>query len=81
MAMRNAPAPTGYYTDVEIIFKLKNGKSRIYHWQTPIGLNRALHKAPTWGRLEMRNTGVRGRSQILGIAVEAQLKPGVFKRG
>lgn len=79
--MRNASAPVGYYTDVEIILRLKNRTTKIYRWQTPMALARALHKAPAWAKQEMRKARIRGRSQIVGINIEAQLKPRAFKRG
>lgn len=79
--MRSAQSPLGTYTSVEAIFRLKNGQTKIYQWTTPIRLSRALHKAPAWAKLEMRKARVKGRTQIVGIHIEAITQTGTWKRG
>lgn len=78
--MRHSKAPAGFYTAVEVILRLHNQRTLTYHWTTPMGLHAALHKAPAWAREEMKKEGVRGRSRVVGLNVEARYAPGSYRR-
>lgn len=73
-------APGGFYTVVEAIVRLANGRSYNYQWTTPLALARALHKAPSWAKQELKMAHVKGRTRITGWAIEARLQHGRFKR-
>jgi hypothetical protein len=78
--MMAAKAPLGFYTQVEVVLILANHRTLIYHWTTPLALFTALRKAPTWAKQELRAKGIRGRSRIIGLAVEAHYTAGGYKR-
>jgi hypothetical protein len=78
--MRSSKAPAGQHTDVEIIVKLASGATKIYAWQSPMGLGQAYHKALSWAREELTREQVKGRSRIVGINVEVQYKVGVYRK-
>jgi hypothetical protein len=78
--VRSSTAPAGQHTDVEIIVKLASGTTKIYAWQSPMGLAQAYHQAPRWAREELTREQVKGRSRIVGINVEVQYKAGVYRK-
>jgi hypothetical protein len=77
--MRSSTAPHGFYTEVEVIVRLKD-RSYTYAWSTPMGLSQAYSKAPGWAKEAMREEKVKGRTGILGWAIEVRYKRGIYRQ-
>lgn len=78
--MKEARAPAGFHTVVNIMVVLDVQPKRVYSasWVTPIALAPALHKAPRWVKTDMQTDKIPGRSKIVAITVAAKYVRGSY---
>lgn len=77
--MRHARAPKGFFTKVDIRVQLK-GTNRLHeaHWDTPLAIKPAYHKALWWIDDELKAAGVKGRTTVQRIQVEVKYEEGEY---
>lgn len=68
----------GKHVSVAVTLRFANGAWHNTAWTTPLALHRALHKALGWARDDASKHGVKGRSKIVGISVDAKILDGDF---
>lgn len=78
--MRVGKAPLATYVHITVRVDLMNGRTEVYIWDTPMALSSAYHKGPRWAADVMKKEKIRGRSQVRGLYVKAEIRQGSWKR-
>jgi len=76
--MRQARAPKGFYTEVDIMITLKGNRRHRREWDTALALAPAYHHAMKWIREELKAGNVPGFTTIQRVQVDVKYVEGEY---
>lgn len=76
--MRQARAPKGFHTAVDIQITLKGTRRHRREWDTALALAPAYHQAMKWLRDELKANKVSGFTTIQRVQVDVRYEPGDY---
>ncbi len=79
--MRQARAPKGFHTAVDIMITLKGNRRHRRDWDTPVALAPAYHHALKWIRDELKAGNVKGFTTVQRVQVDVRYEEGEYEDG
>jgi hypothetical protein len=77
--VRQARAPKGFHTEVDVQITLKGNRRHRREWDTALALAPAYHQALKWIRDELKEGKVPGFTTIQRVQVDVRYEEGEYE--